>query len=286
MKRPSVHDIVFSRQFPKPKQNEPQNFYTHVQRNLVPEVRVEVQTFYGALDSLEAQYPGLDYTHEPHRRRLARFPWHRRLFRIFDELRLTPDEILSICQWEGTKSAKDKYEAETKKTIKDTTMEGVMVATKTEPQATIHVKPVFTRQPSAETMAYIGSIDQQLPEIEHSEDEDLDNSVGVRLNEQLMAEGNSPVEGPLEEWLKYMHEREGDRGSLLQAIRAGHPPPTVLEHIRASAAAAAASSEAVTAASSQVLPPMMSTASTPRRTQSYGPTNEEILATLDGRVQA
>jgi len=286
MKRPSVHDIVFSRQFQKPKQSEPQNFYTHVQRNLVPEVRVEVQTFYGALDSLEAQYPGLDYTYEPHRRRLARFPWHRRLFRTFDELRLTPDEILSICQWEGTKSAKDKYEAETKRTIRDTTMDGVMVSARTEPKVTLHAKPEFMRQPSVETMAYVGVIDEQLPEADHSDDEDVENSVGAQLNEQLLSEGNSPIEGPLEEWLKYMHEREADRESLLQAIRAGHPPPTVLEHIRASAAAAAASSEAVASASSQVLPPLMSTASTPQRTQSYGPTNEEILATLESRVQA
>ncbi|KAK5099079.1 hypothetical protein LTR70_001229 [Exophiala xenobiotica] len=285
MKRPSVHDIVFSRQFPKLKQGDPQNFYTHVQRNLVPEVRLEVQTFYGALDSLEAQYPGLDYTYEPHRRRLARFKWHERLFHIFDQLRLTPDEILSICQWEGTKSAKDKYQAETKRTIRDTTMDDIMVAPRTQPKVTVHVKPVFMRQPSAETMAGIGAMDEQLPEAEHSEDEDLENSVGVQLNEQLMAEGSSPVQGPLEEWLKYMHEREADRESLLQAIRAGHPPPTVLERIRASATAAAGSSEAVTAASSHVLPSLLSATSTPERTQSYGPTNDEILATLESRVQ-
>lgn len=284
MKRPSVHDIVFRRLFPKPKQGDPSNFYTHVQRHLVPEVRIEVQTFYGALDSIEAQYPGLDYTYEPHRRRLARFRYHKELFRIFDELRLTSDEILSICQWEGTKSAKDKYEAETKRTIRDTTMDDIMVAPRTEPKFTVHAKPVFMRQPSAETMAGIGLMEGPLPEAELSEDEELENSVGVQLNEQLMA-GSSPVQGPLEEWLKYMHEREADRESLLQAIRAGHPPPTVLERIRASAAAAAGSSEAVTAASSHALPSLMSATSTPERTPSYGPTNEEILATLESRVQ-
>lgn len=283
MKRPSVHDIVFKHQFPNPRQNEPQNFYTHVQRNLVPEVRVEVQTFYGALDSLEAQYPGLNYTHEPHRRRLGRFPWHRRLFRTFDQLRLTNDEILSICQWEGTKSAKDKYEAETGRNIRDTTADSVAPIERSDPRATILRIP--RRQPSTETMAHIGALDEQKVADQSDEDE-IQASVGVQLNDQLMAvdEGDSPNEGPLEEWLKYMHEREVDRDSVLQAIRAGHPPPTILENIRASAALG--SSEAVGSASSNaVYAPLRSMPQTPQH--SYGPTNDEILATLQERqVQA
>lgn len=285
MKRPSVHDIVYNRQFPKPKQNEPQNFYAHVQRNLVPEVRVEVQTFYGALDSLEAQYPGLNYTYEPHKRRLSRFTWHRRLFRIFDELQLTNDEILSICQWEGTKSAKDKYEAETGRKIRDTTADGVMILPKSQPSATIHWRP--RRQPSTETMAHIGALDEEISEVEQSDDDEVGASVGVQLNDQLMAaaEGEIPIEGPLDEWLKYMTEREADRDSVLQAIRAGHPPPTVLENIRAQAAAV--HSEAVaTAASSNMLPNIQSITSAPHTQQGYGPTTEEILATLESRVQA
>lgn len=284
MKRPSIHDIVFKHQFPNPKQTEAQNFYAHVQRNLVPEVRVEVQTFYGALDSLEAQYPGLDYTYEPHRRRLGRFPWHRRLFRTFDQLRLTDDEILSICQWEGTKSAKDKYEQETNRVIRDTTADGVLNAPRSAPSAVVH--RVIRRQPSTETMAYLGALDDRLDEAEQlSDDDDLEASVGAHLNDQLMAveDGSSPNEGPLEEWLKYMHEREVDRDSVLQAIRAGHPPPTVLENIRASAAVA--SSEAVASASSnRVFPSIHSIPSTPQH--GYGPTNEEVLATLQERVQA
>lgn len=282
MKRPNVHDIVFSRQFPKPKQTEPQNFFAHVQRHLVPEVRIEVQTFYGALDTLEAQYPGLDYTYEPHRKRLSRFQWHRRLFRTFDELRLTKSEILSICQWEGTKSAKDKYEAETGRIILDTTLDGVAAAPKDSPKAVIHWRP--QRQPSTETMAHVGAMDQELPEAEQSDDEDCEVSVGAHLNDQLMAvaEGDCPADGPLEEWLKYMTERESDRDSMLQAIRAGHPPPTVLENIRASAAVG--SSEAI-ASSSNAIPPYRSIASS-SQVQAYGPTNEEVLATLERRVQA
>lgn len=283
MKRPSVHDIVFKHQFPSPTQNEPQNFYTHVQRNLVPEVRVEVQTFYGALDNLEAQYPGLDYTHEPHRRRLGRFPWHRRLFRAFDQLRLTNDEILSICQWEGTKSAKDKYEAETSRSIRDTTADSVAPIERSEPCATVYRIP--RKRPSTETMAEIGALDEHKA-AEQSDEDELQASVGVQLNDQLMAveEGDPPNEGPLEEWLKYMHEREVDRDSVLQAIRAGHPPPTILENIRASAALA--SSEAVGSASSAGgYAPLRSMPQTAQH--GYGPTNEEILATLqEGRVRA
>jgi len=274
MRRPSVQEVVFSRQFPKPKQNEPHDWTAHVQRYLVPEVRVEVQTFYGALDSLEAQYPGLDYTYEPHRRRLARFPWHRRLFRVFDELHLTSDEILSICQWEGTKSAKDKYEAETGRTIRDTTADGVVIAACTEPHAIIHSRPQTARRASTETMAHIGALEQELSEAEHSDEDDIQASVGVQLNEQLMRRTDVDLaqEGPLEEWLKYMHEREVDRDSVIQAIRAGHPPPTVLEHIRANASA-----------SSAMLPPYQSVSSPAQHV--YG-TTEEVRAALESRVQA
>ena len=282
MKRPSIHEIVFRHQFPSPKPNEAQNFYAHVQRNLVPEVRVEVQTFYGALDSLEAQYPGLDYTREPHRRRLARFPWHRRLFRTFDQLRLTDDEILSICQWEGTKSAKDKYEAETGRQIRDTTADGMAPIQRSGPAAIVHRVP--RRQPSTETMAHVGAVDEHVIEVEQSDEEGIESSVGVQLHDQLMAvgEGDSPNDGPLEEWLKYMHEREVDRDSVLQAIRAGHPPPTALENIRASAAMG--SSERVASVSpNMVFPSMQSITSA----SGYGLTNEEILATLqERRVQA
>lgn len=282
MKRPSVHDIVFNRQFPKPKQTEPQNFYAHVQRHLVPEVRIEVQTFYGALDTLEAQYPGLDYTYEPHRKRLSRFPWHRRLFRVFDELRLTRGEILSICQWEGTKSAKDKYEAETGRTIVDTTLDGVSVAPKDSPKAVVYAR--LRRQPSTETMAHVGAMEQEFPEAEHSDEENLDVSVGAHLNHQLMAaaDGDCPNEGPLEEWLKYMTEREADRDSMLQAIRAGHPPPTMLDNIRAGAVVG--SSDAIASSSNGMQPYRNITATS--QVQSYGPTNEEVLATLERRVQA
>ncbi|KIW87317.1 uncharacterized protein Z519_11953 [Cladophialophora bantiana CBS 173.52] len=128
MRKPSIPELIFQRTFPKPKQGDPVSFYAHIQRHIVGEVRVEVQNFYGALDTLEAQYPGLDYSFTPHRRRLSRYPWHRRLFRVFDELGLTEDEILNLCQWEGTRAAKERYEREAGVEVRTTTADDVVAA--------------------------------------------------------------------------------------------------------------------------------------------------------------
>ena len=289
MKRPSVHDIVFRHHFPNPKSNEAQNFYTHVQRNLVPEVRVEVQTFYGALDSLEAQYPGLDYSYGPHRKRLDRFPWHKKLFEVFNELQLTRDEILSICQWEGTKSAKDKYEAETGRVIKDTTMDGVAVCPQSEPNAVVH-RIVAPEPQVMETASMLDTSRQGMTTNEVTDDEhdELDASVGAQLNDQLMSveDGDSPNEGsPLEEWLKYMNDREVDRDSILQAIRAGQPLPTLRETSTSEAPVQMPGSDAInTQSHSRAFSSIYNAAST-STAQSYGMTAEEMRSTATGRVQ-
>lgn len=96
--------------FPNPTTSDPPSFSAHLARNLVPEVRIEVQTFYGDLNSAEARYPGLNYSHPPHRLRLGRFPHHRKLFKAFDDLGLTYGEIQDFCCWEGTKWARERYE--------------------------------------------------------------------------------------------------------------------------------------------------------------------------------
>ncbi|KAL2404810.1 hypothetical protein ABEF93_007740 [Exophiala dermatitidis] len=128
MKKPSIADLIYERTFPKPKQNDPASFYAHVHRHIVGEVRAEVQTYYGTVDNLEAQYPGLDYTNPAHRRRMCRYAWHRRLFRVFDELKLTNDEILGLCRWEGTRAAKERYEQEAMTQVKSTTAAEVVAA--------------------------------------------------------------------------------------------------------------------------------------------------------------
>ncbi|CAG9936653.1 unnamed protein product [Clonostachys rosea f. rosea IK726] len=109
MRGRSVEKLVYEFIFPKAKANDPQNFQALLTRNLIPEVRQETQAFYGHLDTQEAKYPGLDYTHKTHRIRLRRWPWHTKLFRA----------------WEGTKWAKEKFESEQGITIRDTTADDI-----------------------------------------------------------------------------------------------------------------------------------------------------------------
>ncbi|KAB5578484.1 hypothetical protein GE09DRAFT_1052510 [Coniochaeta sp. 2T2.1] len=125
MKGKPVDQLVYEYMFPKPRPTDPQNFTAFLTNLLVLEVRQEVQSYYGHLDTPEAKYPGLDYTHPTHRIRLSRWPWHRRLFRAFDGLRLTPNEIAGLTKWEGTKWAKERYEKEQGITIEDTTEQDI-----------------------------------------------------------------------------------------------------------------------------------------------------------------
>jgi len=155
-----------------------------------------------------------------------------------------------------------------------------MALPKSQPSAIIHWRP--RKQLSTETMAHIGALDEQMSEAGQSDDDEVGVSVGVQLNDQLMAaaEGEIAAEGPLDEWLKYMTGREVDRDSVLQAIRAGQPPPTVLESFRAHNEAV------VAAASSTMLSDIQSITSTPHAQQGYGSTTEETLAILGSRIQA
>lgn len=122
MKRqvPLAH-LLYNHLYPHPTPNDPPSFSAHLARNLVPEVRIEVATFYGDLNSAEARYPGLNYCHPPHRMRLGRFRHHKRLFDAFDELGLTYNEIQDFCCWEGTKWARERYEKDEDVKVVDTT---------------------------------------------------------------------------------------------------------------------------------------------------------------------
>ncbi|KAG6016613.1 hypothetical protein E4U54_000898 [Claviceps lovelessii] len=121
MRGPPVEELVYQRLFPKPKPSDPQNFQAFVERELLIEIRFETEAFYGELDSEEAKYPGLDYMHPTHRYRLSRWTWHRRLFRAFNALGLTRAEICGLTKWEGTKWAKEEFEKEQGRIIRDTT---------------------------------------------------------------------------------------------------------------------------------------------------------------------
>ena len=257
MRQPNIAQIVYEELFPCPRPNDPTSFSSHVTRNLVPEVRIETATFYGALDCIEAQYPGLDYACSPHRRRLSRFQWHRRLFRAFDKLGLTRDEIHSICQWEGTKSAKDKYERDAGQEIRNTTMDGIAVASRpSSPRA-------YFPQPKAHVRRYEGIVYDVMrhrhgglsqhndSDEEGSVEEDISDptqieSVGVELNRRLLAAAEARARGDdvvldeqWEQWMKDMLERNAVLPPHLRAQlgmdtvsggAVGHLPPTAFDN--------------------------------------------------------
>lgn len=223
MKGRPVEQLVYEHMFTKPRSQDPQNFHALLQRHLILEVRQEVHSFYGHLDTCEAKYPGLDYTNHIHRIRLSRWQWHRRLFRAFDALRLTPNEIASLTKWEGTRWAKERYEREQHTTIRDTASDDMPLWIEPEDRT---ATPGAARQ-TEEDLSMVEVDDAEEDEDEGEEDEDSDGeleSVGVALNEQLrerVAARNAgdlslPVDEAWEQWFKnavetgeisYMRER-------------------------------------------------------------------------------
>ncbi|KXX82921.1 hypothetical protein MMYC01_200666 [Madurella mycetomatis] len=217
MKGRSVDQLVYEYMFPKPRQGDPQNFHAFLHRYLILEVRQETHSFYGHLDTPEAKYPGLDYTHPIHRIRLSRWPWHRRLFRAFDGLRLTPAEISGLTKWEGTKWAKERFEREQGYPIHDTTADGF--PNWADPEA--RGRPLGESQSAGaeETQGPVPQPDENVDEEEEEEqdgDEDDESdgeleSVGVALNERLRervalrnisGDHSMPLDEEWENWLK------------------------------------------------------------------------------------
>ncbi|KAK4100615.1 hypothetical protein N658DRAFT_507625 [Parathielavia hyrcaniae] len=213
MKGRPVEDLVYEYMFPKPRQSDPQNFQALLQRYLILEVRQETHSFYGHLDTPEAKYPGLDYTHPIHRIRLSRWPWHRRLFRAFDGLRLTHAEITGLTKWEGTKWAKERFERDQGIRIRDTTADGFPnFADPDDPYAaqSLRADSEETEEPVA---AEEGNGEESDEEDEES-DEELE-SVGVALNERLRqrvamrtisGDHSMPLDEEWENWLKHAIE--------------------------------------------------------------------------------
>lgn len=126
MRRQSpIAHALYKYLYPNPAPEDPPSFAAHLAKNLVPEVRVEVATFYGDLNTVEARYPGLNYCYPAHRMRLGRFKHHRRLFEAFDALGLTYQEIQDFCCWEGSRWARLKYEEDQGEKVIDTTGNGI-----------------------------------------------------------------------------------------------------------------------------------------------------------------
>jgi hypothetical protein len=217
MKGRPIDQLVYECMFPKPKPGDPQSFHDLLRRQLVPEVRSETVCFYGSLDTPEARYPGLDYSYPPHRMRLSRFTWHRRLFRAFDTLKLTPSEIAGLTKWEGTRWAKERHEQEEGIKIRDTT--GDCIHDWVDPELRRSHRNTQQPQRVQEEKMEVGDVEGDLEDMNDDGDEsDMEiDSVGVELNERLRAAaalreaGNATtvMDEEWEQWLKDAAEAGG-----------------------------------------------------------------------------
>jgi hypothetical protein len=224
--------LVYNTLFPQPSPTDPPSFSAHLSKNLVGEVRIETANFYGSLDTIEARYPGLNYAFAPHRKRLGRFPHHKRLFEAFDCLGLTEAEIQGFCRWEGTLWARERYERDEGVRVVDTT--GVEIGAwvdrrrfpKSTSQSQINVKTdieveieqvaaaaTTSRQPDQDTQMQ----DEEEDDDEESDEEELDASVGFSLNARLLQAAALREQGanvPMDpEWEQYLKEAQ-ERGEL------------------------------------------------------------------------
>ena len=248
------------------------------------EVRTETTNFYGSLNCVEAQYPGLDYSFWAHRQRLGRFPYHKRLFKAFDELRLTKNEIYSICQWEGTKSAKDKYEKDAGRKIKDTTLDDVAVEGE-RPQPVVYIY-------GEEEEDELSDMSEDEMDTTHN---DVRGSYGVQLNEQLRAAADAQARGdPVvfdeqwEQWMKEALERnELGVDIIMDAIREGLPFPIgssgILETTNETFASDSPPNESSTAAT---LPEPLATVSTSTQTTPRLSHTQEAIASSLRRLES
>jgi len=183
MKGRPVDQLVYEHMFPKPRPNDVQNFQALLHRYLILEVRQEVTSFYGHLDTQEAKYPGLDYCHPIHRTRLSRWPWHRRLFRAFDALRLTNYEISNLTKWEGTKWAKERFERDSGIFIRDTAGDDIppWVEPEDRPQRTVETPRATSEEAQEENQ---DDVEEEGGEAGEESDGELE-SIGYALNERL-----------------------------------------------------------------------------------------------------
>ena len=235
MQKPDIWKLVLA-QLGITKDPTQNDWRSYITRYIIPEVRAETQRFYGPHDDHEIQFPGLDYSNLNHRLRLTAFPYHRQLFNAFDRLRLTNSEIYTLCKWHGTKRVKDEFEKKNGVTIEDTTWESVLTYIPREPTVTFPEggmsphRTVWTDEPNTpegvDGFMQDSAVSENGGEVledsnasdEESEDE-LQQSVGVELNQRLMANAEANAQARArgemvttdeqwEQWLKEAQERE------------------------------------------------------------------------------
>jgi hypothetical protein len=230
-RKTQISALVYNALFPSPSAQDPPSFSAHLSKNLVGEVRIETATFYGSLDTIEARYPGLNYAYAPHRKRLGRFPHHKKLFEAFDRLGLTDSEIQGFCRWEGTLWARERYERDEGVKVEDTT--GIEITAwvdrrKTRPanakdiNVKTHIEVEIEEVPTSEHRQHTETIlptatDTDMQDSSDDEDVDVDESVGFALNQRLMHAAALREQGanvPMDpEWEQYLKEAQ-ERGEL------------------------------------------------------------------------
>ncbi|KAF2680976.1 hypothetical protein K458DRAFT_310575 [Lentithecium fluviatile CBS 122367] len=233
-RKTQISVLVYNTLFPTPSAQDPPSFSAHLSKNLVGEVRIETATFYGSLDTIEARYPGLNYAYAPHRKRLGRFPHHKKLFEAFDKLGLTDSEIQGFCRWEGTLWARERYERDEGVKVEDTT--GIEITAwvdrrKTRPRHSSNAKGINVKTdieveieevPTSEHARHTDTIlptntDTEMQDESDDEDVDVDESVGFELNQRLMHAAALREQGanvPMDpEWEQYLKEAQ-ERGEL------------------------------------------------------------------------
>ena len=156
---------------------------------------------------------------------------------MFDELRLTPEEIQDLCRWEGTKSAREKYEKDHSCTIRDTTWDDVEVR---PPRPASAVRAQL--RGAKDNRLNINTMDENrttsvleddeendsdaddIVEEDESEDE-LQRSIGVDLNRHLLAATAARARGEQvvldadwEQWLKEAAERGTSEATTLAGV--------------------------------------------------------------------
>jgi len=233
MKGRPTEQLVYEYMYPRPKPSDPQNFHALLARQLIIEVRQEVQAFYGEVQTQEHKYPGLDYCHPTHRLRLSRYTYHRRMFRAFDGLRLTPAEIAGLTKWEGTKWAKERFEREHGLIVRDTATDGIPTWDQLQARPARTANSAAAAGPDDNSPAAVSrrvpaelelnaEVDDDDQDDEEDDDDDDDDamdgdesdgelqSVGVELNERLLArvaahragDTSQPLDEAWEQWLK------------------------------------------------------------------------------------
>ena len=238
MKGRPTDELVYEYMFPSPGETDPQNFASFLTASLIPEVRQEVQDYYGHIDTLEAKYLGLDYCHPVHRIRLSRRPWHRRMFRAFSGLGLTDCEVERLTKWEGTKWAKERYEREQDVVIRDS-----------EFDALERFVPPWERPRTALTRTALNGADMTMEDAERAaldeldasgeEDDESDGpvpSVGPVLNERLReqvarreaGDTTAVLDEEWEQWLKDALETGGFPGVADAIAEGGWPGSDML----------------------------------------------------------